>query len=120
MKTIKNNILVIFVIILFMIALASCKKETKVTPSPIVQQPAPIGAMEGKYKWYAGDSVTADLVLTTNVLNCQYCAMVGYDYYYSNLTLAKIDGYYYVCPKNQKLDTLIFGYNSKTFKYYRY
>jgi len=109
-------------IVLFLVLLlgASCKKKTTVPEkeetfiTPLVK-----GKMEGTYQWYAGDSATADLILTTNVLNCSYCAYVGYDYYYSNLDVAKGGQAYYICTNGYNEDSLSFGYHSKLFKYVR-
>jgi len=74
MKFIKDNSLIILLGLLCLLTSISCKKETKTPVKPIVQQPVPIGVMEGKYKWYAGDSATADLILTTYAVNCSWCS----------------------------------------------
>lgn len=120
----RNNMLawLFWLILIFTCLLlgASCKKTTKQPQEELVSTPEPAkGKMEGIYQWYAGDSATSDLVLTTNILNCQYCAFVGYDYYYSNLDVAKGGQAYYICTNGYNKDSLSFGYHSKVFKYVR-
>lgn len=121
LKFIKQEGLLLLIFLLMILAFTNCKKTNN---QPKIEDPTlipaePKGKMEGTYQWYAGDSATADLVLTTNVLNCQSCAYIGYDYYYSNLDMAKSGQSYYICPGNYKTDSLFFGYNNKTFKYVR-
>lgn len=124
MKTLLNNSLIIILAMLVLLACTNCKKKQIKQPvKPIVQQPAPIGVMEGKYKWYAGDSATADLVLTTHVLNCGYCNPQYYDYYTYNLFIPQynIQSNYINYPAGTKKDTLIYyTQNMKIFKYVRY
>lgn len=122
MKTIKDNALLIIFGLLCVLAFSKCKKkESTIYKKPIVEQPAPIGAMEGKYKWYNGDSATVDLVLTTNVINCQYCNPKDMDWYNCNLALAQNNPpYFVVAITGTKIDTISIFKNSKTFKYYKY
>lgn len=123
MKFIKDNSLIILFGLLCLLTSISCKKEPIPPKDPIVEQPPPKGVMEGSYKWYAGDSATADLVLTTHVLNCAYCASPYYDYYNYNLFIPRynLQSAYIKYPHNTKLDTLIYyTENLKIFKYARY
>ena len=88
--------------------------------------------MAGTYKWYAGDSATADLVLTTHIVNCTYCGIWnGYDYYKANAELEAIVYYqfqqpYCIYPGQSNLDSIQFTVNkppyiipAKVFKYVR-
>ena len=124
MKFIKEHSLFFLLGLLTLLVCTRCKKEkqTKSTWTPI-EQPVPKGLMEGHYKWYAGDSATADLILTTHVLNCGYCNPPNYDYYTYNLFIPKynIQSIYISYPAYTKKDTLIYyTQNLKIFKYARY
>lgn len=121
----RNNLLAwwFWLILIFVCLLlgASCKKKTTQPKQDTITTPMVVkGKMDGTYQWYAGDSATVDLVLTTYILDCSYCTLNHYDYYYSNLEVGKsYNGQYYACPAGELKDTLIFGYNSKVFKYVR-
>lgn len=122
----RNNMLkwlfwLVFFLTLLMIG-ASCKKKTvePVKYTPVVVQSDPKGLMDGIYEWYGGDSMTVDLILTTDLLNFnEVSCLCNRDIYYSNLDMAKIDPPYYKCIAGFKTDTLIFGWKSKVFKYKR-
>jgi len=130
-KLLKYTILGL-ITLFYLVVFTQCKKETKQPVKPIVEQPSPKGLMEGKYKWYAGDSATVDLVLTTYAVNCQYCTFVGYDYYKANTELELIVYHqfgqpYCIYTGGSNLDSLQFIVNrypyispAKVFKYVKY
>ncbi len=123
----KRNATIVWsfwLIVLFLILLfgASCKKKEITKAEPVVIQPSPKGLMEGSYAWYAGDSATADLVLTTNVLNCAYCVPQYSDVYTYNLFIPwwSVQSNYLSYPTGSKIDSLYFAtQNGKVFKYVR-
>lgn len=122
MKKLIKYTLVGLTLLFYCVVFTFCKKKKKTPIKPyVIEQPAPIGAMEGKYKWYSGDSATVDLVLTTNVINCQHCTTMDADYYNCNLVLAQNQPpYLATIPTGTKMDTIIIFKNSKYFKYYKY
>lgn len=123
MKLIKDNSFIILLGLLAMLAFTRCKKQQSQPKQPVYEEPAPKGVMEGKYKWFAGDSATADLILTTEVLNCHYCNPQYYDFYTYNLFIPyyNIQNSYINYPSGTKIDTLVYyTQNLKIFKYVRY
>lgn len=123
MKFIKNNALLILLGLLAILAFTDCKKKTVKPTEPIIEEPAPKGVMEGKYKWYAGDSATADLILTTYLVDCMQCSPIHTDVYTYNLFIPQynLQSNYITYPYLTKKDTLIYyTQNMKIFKYARY
>jgi len=123
MKQLRNNTLIILSSLLMILVFSECKKKEVTKAEPVIVQSEPKGLMEGHYKWYAGDSTTSDLILTTNVLNCAYCVPQYSDVYTYNLFIPywNLQSNYISFAHGAKIDSLYFStQNGKVLKYVRY